>query len=133
MDKKIIIKNISNIKKTDNEEETRLELYGIIVELILSKAEFPLNSDITQFLDELKIGYKPYLLKSRTSIIGKVIRTVEKKNIDELHFYLEVIERRMDIIENKPKKETRNEKEKKKSNYMSELMKKYRRTGNDNE
>ena len=63
----------------------------------------------------------------------KVIRTVEKKNIDELHFYLEVIERRMDIIENKPKKETRNEKEKKKSNYMSELMKKYRRTGNDNE
>ena len=58
MDKKIIIKNISNIKKTDNEEETRLELYGIIVELILSKAEFPLNSDITQFLDELKIGYK---------------------------------------------------------------------------
>lgn len=115
MNKEIISKKITNLKRATNEDAIKFELYGIVVNLFLSKSEFPLNSDVIQFLDELKIEHKPYLLKSRTMVLGKVIRTIEKKDIDELHFYFEVIEKRINIMENQQVKEKENNKNKSKS------------------
>lgn len=135
MNKKIISKRIANIKKSTDTELIKLELYGIVVDLILSKDEFPLNSNIADFFKELGITYKAYLLKSRTAMLGKIIRNIEKADEKQISIYLEVLETRMEIKKedvthnsaHKIAKKTRN-----KNNYMSDIMNKYRRDNNEN-
>lgn len=131
MNKKIISKQLTNIKKSSDIDLIKLELYGIVVDFILSKEEFPLNVNIADFLKELKISYKPYLLKSRTTMLGKIIRNIEKSDEAQLQLYISILESKLGMQENisstiEDKKNTK----KSKSNYMSDLMKKYRR-GND--
>ncbi len=88
MNKKIISKRITDIKKSTDLELIKLELYGITVEFVLSKEEFPLNINIANFLKELKITYKPYLLKSRTMMLGKIIRNIEKADESQIQLYI---------------------------------------------
>jgi hypothetical protein len=132
MNKKVIIKRITHIKKTSDLELIKLELYGIVVDLILSKEEFPLNVNIADFLKELKISYKPYLLKSRTTMLGKILRNIEKADESQIQLYINTLEKKLEMKENSSSNEQQTKKKKKKkSNYMSDIMNKYRRGSNE--
>lgn len=64
-------------------------------------------------------------------MLGKIIRNIEKSDEAQLQLYISILESKLGMQENisstiEDKKNTK----KSKSNYMSDLMKKYRR-GND--
>ena len=133
MNKKIISKRLTNIKKSSDIEIIKLELYGIVVDFILSKEEFPLNENIADFLTELKISYKPYLLKSRTTMLGKIIRNIEKADESQLRLYISILQSKLEMQENNSSTEKNIKSTKKsKSNYMSNLINKYSRGNNEN-
>lgn len=132
MNKKIISKRITDIKKSTDLELIKLELYGITVEFVLSKEEFPLNVNIANFLKELKITYKPYLLKSRTMMLGKIIRNIEKADESQIQLYINVLERKLEMPENiSTSEKDRRGTKKRKNNYMSDIMNKYKRGNNE--
>lgn len=126
MNRKVILKRIINLKNLKDVELIKMELYGIVVGMILSKEEFPNNAEIAFFFKQLKIEYKPYLLKSRTALLGRAVRNIEKADENQIRFYLEIIEERAKL-ENEEKAKDK-EKRQKKSNYMSTIMQKYGRT-----
>ncbi len=131
MNKKIISKRITDIKKSTDLELIKLELYGITVEFVLSKEEFPLNINIANFLKELKITYKPYLLKSRTMMLGKIIRNIEKADESQIQLYINVLERKLEMTDISTSEKDGKGTKKRKNNYMSDIMNKYKRGSNE--
>ena len=131
MNKKIISKRITDIKKSTDLELIKLELYGITVEFVLSKEEFPLNINIANFLKELKITYKPYLLKSRTMMLGKIIRNIEKADESQILLYINVLERKLEMTDISTSEKDGKGTKKRKNNYMSDIMNKYKRGSNE--
>lgn len=134
MDKKLILKKIKNIEQNNDEEIIRIELYAIMVSLLLSKDEFKTNKEISEFLEKIDITFKPYILKSRTILLGKIIRILEKSELSELNLFVGIIKEKINI-ENE-EKEVIFEKLKPVSksrqlNYMNEILKKYSRKEND--
>ncbi|WP_273750507.1 hypothetical protein [Leuconostoc mesenteroides] len=62
-----------------NSSTERFEIQGIVSTIILSTLYFKHNSDIPPFLKEVfDIEYKDYVLKSRTMILARTIRFVDK-------------------------------------------------------
>lgn len=84
MDKKTLIKKFSNTLKVHNEETLRINLYGYLAEIILSREIFKNNKDLLQFFEELNIKHKKYLYASRTLLIAKTIREIQLKDLGEL-------------------------------------------------
>ena len=85
-----------------NNKVPRYKMIGIVSELLLNKEIFRKNSDIVSFLQEVMgLKYKDYVIKSRTMIIARTVRTIHnfddreyillKKNL--MRFIVEVIEK----------------------------------------
>ncbi|KRN77597.1 hypothetical protein [Weissella minor] len=60
-----------------------LVLYGGFAAVILSKNLFPKNSDIKKFLEINGIFLKEYVYSSRTQLIARMIRVVQKNSFEE--------------------------------------------------
>lgn len=123
-----IIKNrIKKVQNINNIEQLRFELYGIFTVLILSKEVFKSNKDIKEFIEIFNIKSKPYMIKSRSIILSKVIRTIRDLDDREIYIYISNLNKLFsDEIDKKVKdkcKEGTNDKE----NYMESLLKKYSR------
>lgn len=75
---------INTLKQTNIPKYTFI---GITCELILSKELFKSNSDLIPFLkDTFDIEFLPYVMKSRTTIISRMVRTIysyDKKQFNE--------------------------------------------------
>lgn len=127
MDKIIINKKLSTIKNSNNIEQVRIELFGVITSILLSKELFKYNKEMVEFLQNINIVCKPYIMKSRTAILGKVIRKIEKIEIDEMKEIGEVINRMLNEFSDSLNKNVEKP-EKVKKNYMAEIMRKYSRT-----
>lgn len=57
----------------------KYQIMGITSELILSKEIFVKNSDISTFLKSVfHLEYKEYVMRSRTLILSRTVRTIEK-------------------------------------------------------
>lgn len=127
MDKIIINRKLSTIKNSNNIEQVRVELFGVITSILLSRELFKYNKEMVEFLQDIDIVCKPYIMKSRTAILGKVIRKIEKIEIYEMKGIGEVINRMVnELSDNLIEKNEKTEKSKK--NYMAEIMRKYSRT-----
>ena len=74
MNKEIWMKKIRYINNLKDEELIRLESFSVIVSFMLSKEAFRANVDLKIFMEELGIECKPYLAKSRTAMLAKMLR-----------------------------------------------------------
>lgn len=81
----IYIKNLLvDLDKKSNEEKLRINLYTIMITAILSKKIFVKNSDIPEFISKLNIHYKDYVYRSRTLVVARIIREIEKSDKTKL-------------------------------------------------
>lgn len=94
----ILKRNIQNITKTKDPEYKRSLLYSGYTTLLLSTHFFKLNIDSKEFLNPLLIELekiyplnknqslilKDYVYKSRSSIISRVLRIIQKADLDSL-------------------------------------------------
>ena len=113
---------VENLK---DEELIRLESFSVIVSFMLSKEAFRANVDLKIFMEELGIECKPYLAKSRTAMLAKMLRIVEKAEKQQLLKYIAVINQKISDIPEEEKIQTQNKKNKK--NYMKEVLELYGR------
>jgi hypothetical protein len=84
MDEKTLINKFSNTIKIQNEDTLRINLFGYITEIILSKVIFKNNKDLSNFFDMLNINHKKYLYASRTLLIAKTVRIIQVMDKGEL-------------------------------------------------
>lgn len=125
MNKEIWMKKIRYINNLKDEELIRLESFSVIVSFMLSKEAFRANVDLKIFMEELGIECKPYLAKSRTAMLAKMLRIVEKAEKQQLLKYIAVINQKISDIPEEEKTQTQNKKNKK--NYMKEVLELYGR------
>lgn len=125
MNKEIWTKKIRYIKNLKDEDLIRLESFSVIVSFMLSKEMFKVNSELKEFMNELGVECKPYLLKSRTAMLAKTVRIFEKAEKQQLLNYIDIINRRIEELPESEKTATINKKNKK--NYMKEVLELYGR------
>lgn len=84
--KELLIYNINNLDSRLKEEELKIGLYSTLIPFLLSFDFFKYNIDIQIFLENLKLKkeIKPYVYNSRTLIVAKIAREIEKFNKEEL-------------------------------------------------
>lgn len=125
MNKEIWVKKIRYIRGLKDEELIRLESFSIIVSFMLSKEVFKVNSELKEFMNELGMDCKPYLVKSRTAMLAKTVRVFERAEKQQLFYYIDIINRRIDKLPEEEKIVQVNKKSKK--NYMKEVLELYGR------
>ena len=88
----IITKSLNKIKQTKNTELITEQLYGLYTYILLNRNMFKRNSDLKNFIEPLfekinvyytkDIQFKDYVYKSRSLVIARFIRIIEKSNND---------------------------------------------------
>lgn len=125
MNKEIWVKKIRYIRSLKDEELIRLESFSVIVSFMLSKEVFKVNFELKEFMNELGMDCKPYLVKSRTAMLAKIVRVFEKAEKQQLFYYIDIINKRIDELPEEEKNVQVNKKSKK--NYMKEGLELYGR------
>ena len=125
MNKEIWIKKIRYIRGLKDEELIRLESFSVIVSFMLSKEAFKVNSELKEFMNELGMDCKPYLVKSRTAMLAKTVRVFEKSEKQQLFYYMDIVNKRIAELPEEEKTVQVNKKNKK--NYMKEVLELYGR------
>ena len=120
------LKKIKYILSLKDKDLIKMESYSVIVSFILSKEVFSHNSELYEFMQKLKITCKPYLLKSRILLLGKAIRTLQMAETEEIIDILEIINVKINAIEEE-KQEIPQVEKKKKDNYMKKMLDLYGR------
>ena len=70
----------------------KFEIQGILTNLILSKTFFVKNSDLEPFLKEMVgISFKSYVMKSRTMILARTLREVEKLDYSDVQMLRQLL------------------------------------------
>lgn len=105
-------------------------LFGFISSLILSKEQFERNADIQKFLDSLGFQYKKYVYVSRTIILSRVIRDIEKLEENDFEKFkndlLKYLKNEFPyVFETGSKTIKRKENKKSNDNYVSKILDKY--------
>lgn len=120
MNREIWIKKIKYIEGIKNNELIKFESYSLIIDFILSKEEFKYNADVAEFLNSLNIVFKPYLIKSRTAMVARLVRILRGAEKEEiLQFVALMKERLLDTKEEVPDK---SKEKKSKENYMKKML-----------
>jgi hypothetical protein len=137
---KNIFEKVSKIRKADSEDKIKLELYGVVSGFLLSEI-FERNSEIKDFLENSNDKFKeikPYVYLSKTLIIGRISREIEKESkLFNYNFALDIkayIENWIketddsDVIEEPNKKSDNLKKDDiKKKNYTDSLFDRFKR------
>lgn len=126
MNKSIWTKKIRYIETLKDEDLIKVESYSILVSFILSKDVFKLNADLYDFMCDLGIECKPYLMKSRTALLGRAIRVLQYANMDKTMYILQKIKSKVNEIAEVEHSEPQIDK-KRKDNYMKKMLDLYGR------
>ncbi|WP_085829410.1 hypothetical protein [Clostridium massiliodielmoense] len=119
MESKFLIQKIKKLNFLSSEDSVRYELYSILTILILSKEVFKRNNDVDIFLKEIDIKNRNYIIKSRTAMLGKSLRTIEEADSNKLKIFKEKL---LWIYEKYVYEEETQE-----ENYVKSMLKKYSR------
>lgn len=130
MDEKTLINKFSNTIKIQNEDTLRINLYGYITEIILSKVIFKSNKDLSSFYDKLNINHKKYLYASRTLLIAKTVRIIQVMDKNELIKTRDLILEYLfeHFPESLPKHIEKTNLKSKNEDYVDSMIKKYSRS-----
>ncbi|MGK8607626.1 hypothetical protein ACRS42_21480 [Bacillus thuringiensis] len=124
---KLLFNKIVSLKNIKSESTLRIYLYGYSTEIILSTDIFPSNKELIEFITAMGLEFRDYVYACRTVVVSRVIREIEKKEIQDLETLRDKL---IEYIANKfnysytiekvrSKKET--------NNYVSEMAQKYNR------
>ncbi|MBU3569222.1 hypothetical protein IUK39_03395 [Priestia aryabhattai] len=92
---------INQAKQSKTLNNKRILLFGIFTHSILSKEFMNKNSNIPEFIHlTLKVEFKEYVYQSRTMVIARVSRIIEKMEINEINKTLDVLNHMFTEIEN---------------------------------
>lgn len=125
MNRNIWLKKINYIENLKDVDLIKFESYSVLISFMLSKDEFKVNSDLKDFMKNLGVECKPYLLKSRTAMIARAVRIFQKAENEEILSYINEIKARIQIGENEKENITINKKTK--ENYMKKMLDLYGR------
>ena len=100
MNRNIRLKKINYIENLKDVDLIKFESYSVLISFMLSKDEFKVNSDLKDFMKNLGVECKPYLLKSRTAMIARAVRIFQKAENEEILSYINEIKARIQIGEN---------------------------------
>lgn len=127
MDYKEKISKIDYELYQESNDKLKSQLYGYFTTLILSKIYAPMNSDLEDIMKEFKLNFLPYVYKSRTILLSRVIRIIEKKNEQELASMLDGLKEylnNIDLKESASKKNNKqtDKKKRKKKNIFDDIF-----------
>ncbi|KAA6482207.1 hypothetical protein [Bacillus swezeyi] len=76
---------ISQAKKAKNTENKRILIFGSLTHILLSKSIINRNDEIPNFIKKIfRTDFKDYVYKSRTLVVARVARIVEKMSLKDL-------------------------------------------------
>lgn len=126
--KEIMAKIEARLYKGKN-ERVKSQMYGYFTTLILSKTYAPKNSDLKEMMEYFGMEFLPYVYKSRTILLSRVIRQVEKKDDDSLiemytkfKEYLDKVETLSDSSESENSKMNKEDNKKKRKNIFDDIF-----------
>ncbi|MFP7243101.1 hypothetical protein [Pediococcus pentosaceus] len=108
-------------QKHSDDYNLSLLLYGAVAMIMLSKELFPRNSDISVFLEKNEIYFKKYVYASRTQIIARLIRVIQKATFEENTKMFNSIEKLVSQYEPADKQKQKYEKDNKR-NTVDQLL-----------
>ena len=130
----IITKSLNKIKQTKNTELITEQLYGLYTYILLNRNMFKRNSDLKNFIEPLfekinvyytkDIQFKDYVYKSRSLVIARFIRIIEKSNNDVRN---ELILNAETLLLDEQKNDGQVNKKKKKKNTVDDLLTRFER------
>lgn len=120
--------NLSKLNGNMNEDLIRLELYSIITDVFLSREYFNRNSDIFTFIKAINYEYADYLFKSRTLLLARILRDINKAEKKDLLLIMRTLQNLL-FTDIEPDTKTRDRKTK---NYVDSIMEQFKR-GSDYE
>lgn len=126
-DLKIKIKQLQDI---NNQDLIKYELYAIMTTFILSKEIFKNNNEVNNFLNQFGISFKDYVLKTRTLMLAKTLRFIEKGDVNSLELFKNILK---DVYLKDTNYNTNSGQKNKKTssdNYMNDILNKYSRNKN---
>lgn len=125
----LLLKKIKSISKSKDINNLKINLYGLCSFIILSKELFERNKDIKPFMNSINFDFKDYVYLSRSLLASRVIRKIEKKNLEDLHLLKEDIEaffnERYSVKQSVENEINKNRK--KDESYVLNLVDKYKR------
>ncbi|MEH6945283.1 hypothetical protein [Bacillus sp. JJ722] len=130
MNNEITFNQILSLRKIKDVDLLKVNLYGYCSQVILSKELFNNNKELVEFIGFLNFKYREYVFASRTIVISRVIRDIEKKDVEELNILREniitFVSHKLEIDVTAEKENTKS-KNKEDSNYAKTIIEKYRR------
>ena len=102
-------------------------MYGYSSEIILSTDIFPSNKELIEFITAMGLEFRDYVYACRTVVLARVIRDIEKREIQDLETFRDKL---IEYIANKFNYSYTIEKVRSKregNNYVSEIAEKYNR------
>ncbi|MFB6364339.1 hypothetical protein ACFCP7_09780 [Paenibacillus elgii] len=119
--------SLSKLNGNMNIDLIRLELYSIVTDVFLSREYFNRNSDIVSFIDAINYQYADYLFKSRTLLLARILRDINKAEKNEL---LLIMRNLQFLLFTNIESDTKT-KDKKTKNYVDSIMEQFKRGSED--
>lgn len=130
----IITKSLNKIKQTKNTELITEQLYELYTYILLNRNMFKRNSDLKNFIEPLfekinvyytkDIQFKDYVYKSRSLVIARFIRIIEKSNNDVRN---ELILNAETLLLDEQKNDGQVNKKRKRKNTVDDLLTRFER------
>lgn len=120
--------SLSKLNGSMNEDLIRLELYSIVTDVFLSREYFNRNSDIVAFIKAINYEYADYLFKSRTLLLARILRDINKAEKKDLLLIMRSLQYLL-FTDIEPDTKTKDRKTK---NYVDSIMEQFKR-GSDYE
>ena len=90
-DNNILLENdLAEIDNRSNPKTIQYKLYSIYVNILLSHIYFKTNNDIKTLTEKLNFELKDYVFKSRTLLVARFMRKIEKLDDSQILLFLEV-------------------------------------------
>lgn len=120
MNKTLWSKKIRYIEGLKDKDLIKFECFSVVTTYMLSKEEFKHNVDLIIFMEALGLKCKPYLYKSRTAMLARTIRYLDKAEVNEILQVLSIIKKR--ITEENTINNNENVGKPVKENYMKKIL-----------
>lgn len=92
MNKKLTLlqSELNNLDVRTDTDRVRFKIYAIYIEILLNHDLFHHNDDIKPFCKKLNLSFKDYVFRSRTLLVSRIIRLIEKSDAQSLILYKNV-------------------------------------------
>jgi hypothetical protein len=127
MENKTLFNKVLHSRKIKNEHSLRMFLYGCSAQIILSKDIFVNNKELIDFILSVGFEFKDYVYASRTIVVSRIIRELEKKNLQQLETYRDSLIAFLSKKFEYPISSTKQISNKNPDNYVKNTIEKYRR------